>query len=59
MNMLCAILNAIYLESGSLKHENKMLVTQLKMVNGEVLLPDTPGMGTEVREDFIKAHRVD
>jgi len=59
VNMLCAIPNAIYLESGSLKHENKMLVTQLKMVNGEVLLPDTPGMGTEVREDFIKAHRVD
>ncbi|TVY04024.1 mandelate racemase/muconate lactonizing enzyme family protein [Paenibacillus cremeus] len=59
VNMLCAIPNAIYLESGSLKHENKMLVTQLKMVDGEVLLPDTPGMGTEVREDFIAAHRVD
>lgn len=59
VNMLCAIPNAIYLETGSLKHENNMMATQLKMVDGEVLLPDTPGMGTEVREDFIKAHRVD
>ncbi len=58
VNILCAIPNAIYLESGSLKNENQMLVTQLSMKDGEILLPDAPGMGTEVREDFIKAHRV-
>jgi len=28
------------------------------MVDGEVLLPDTPGMGTYVDEDYIKAHSV-
>ena len=58
INVLCAMQNAIYLESGSLKAENQMLVTQLKMVNGEVLLPETPGMGTEIREEYIKAYRV-
>jgi L-alanine-DL-glutamate epimerase-like enolase superfamily enzyme len=59
VNILCAIPNAIYMETGSLKKENKSLLTQLKMVDGEVLMPDTPGMGTEVSEDYIKAHRVD
>jgi len=59
VNILCAIPNAIYMESGSLKGENKMLVTQLTMVDGEILLPDVPGMGTEIREDYIKAHCVD
>ena len=58
VNILCAIPNAIYMESGSLKSENSMLVTQLIMVDGEVLLPNAPGMGTEVREDYIKAYRV-
>ncbi|MEX1030329.1 MAG: mandelate racemase/muconate lactonizing enzyme family protein [Paenibacillaceae bacterium] len=58
VNMLCAIPNAIYLESGSLKNENKMLKTQLKMVDGEVLLPDTPGMGIDVDEDYIKTYRI-
>ncbi|TDF92524.1 mandelate racemase/muconate lactonizing enzyme family protein [Paenibacillus piri] len=59
VNMLCAIPNAIFLETGSLKKENHMLKTQLTMVDGEVLLPDTPGMGTDVNEDYIRAHRVD
>jgi L-alanine-DL-glutamate epimerase-like enolase superfamily enzyme len=58
VNVLCAMPNAIYLESGSLKAENSMLVTQLKMVDGEVLLPDAPGMGTEISEDYMRAYRV-
>lgn len=58
VNILCAIPNAIYMESGSLKSESSMLITPLKMVDGGVLLPDAPGMGTEVREDYIKAYRV-
>lgn len=37
MNMLCAIPNAIYMETGG---------PQRRMVDGEVLAPDTPGMGT-------------
>jgi len=38
MNMLCAIPNAIYMETGG---------PQERMVNGEVLAPETPGMSTE------------
>lgn len=38
MNMLCAIPNAIYMETGG---------PQPRMVNGEVTAPETPGMSTE------------
>ena len=48
MNILCAIPNAIYMESGG----------KQKMVNGEVLAPEEPGMSSEVKPDFIKAHKV-
>ncbi len=37
MNMLCAIPNAIYMETGG---------AQKRMVNGEVLAPEAPGMST-------------
>ncbi len=37
MNMLCAIPNAIYMETGG---------PQKRMVNGEVLAPEAPGMST-------------
>ncbi len=37
MNMLCAIPNAIYMETGG---------PQKRMVDGEVLAPETPGMAT-------------
>lgn len=37
MNMLCAIPNAIYMETGG---------PQSRMVDGEVLAPETPGMAT-------------
>ena len=37
MNMLCAIPNAIYMETGG---------PQPRMVNGEVLAPEVPGMAT-------------
>ena len=48
-----------YLESGSLKNENQMLETQLVMENGAIRIPDTPGMGNDVREDYIRHYRVD
>jgi hypothetical protein len=48
MNMLCAIPNAIYMESGG----------KQKIVNGEVLAPESPGMSSEVSNDFITAHKV-
>ncbi len=38
MNMLCAIPNAIYMETGG---------PQPRMVNGEVTAPESPGMSTE------------
>ena len=48
MNMLCAIPNAIYMESGGKQN----------MVNGEVLAPETPGMSSEVARDVISRHKV-
>jgi L-alanine-DL-glutamate epimerase-like enolase superfamily enzyme len=57
LNMLAAMPNAIYLESGSLKGRS-MYEMDLKMVDGEVLVPDVPGLGTAVRDDYIKKHRV-
>ena len=48
MNMLCAIPNAIYMESGG----------KQKIVNGEVLAPESPGMSSEVSNDFITAHKI-
>jgi len=48
MNILCAIPNAIYMESGG----------KQKMVNGEVLAPEAPGMSSEPAPDFIAKHKV-
>jgi L-alanine-DL-glutamate epimerase-like enolase superfamily enzyme len=48
MNILCAIPNAIYMESGG----------KQKIVNGEVQASDAPGMGSEVSRDFIAAHKI-
>jgi hypothetical protein len=55
--MLAAMPNAIYLESGSLKG-GSMYEVNLKMVDGEVLVPNVPGLGTAVRDDYIKKHRI-
>lgn len=57
LNMLAAMPNAIYLESGSLKGES-MYKTKLKMVDGEVLVPDVPGLGTAIKDEFVEKHRV-
>ena len=48
MNILCAIPNAIYMESGG----------KQKMINGEVLAPEAPGMSSEVSADFIAKHKI-
>jgi L-alanine-DL-glutamate epimerase-like enolase superfamily enzyme len=47
MKMLCAIPNAIYMESGG-----------KQIVNGEVLAPESPGMSSEVSHDFITAYKI-
>jgi len=48
MNMLCAIPNAIYMETSGPQ----------KMINGEVLAPTAPGMSSELSPDYIAKHRV-
>src|SRR6478672_386291 len=48
MNILCAIPNAIYMESSG----------KQKLVNGEALAPDAPGMSSEPAADFIAKHKV-
>jgi L-alanine-DL-glutamate epimerase-like enolase superfamily enzyme len=48
MNILCAIPNAIYMESGGKQN----------LVKGEVLAPDAPGMSSEVAKEFIAKHKV-
>jgi L-alanine-DL-glutamate epimerase-like enolase superfamily enzyme len=48
MNMLCAMPNAIYMETGGPQ----------KMVNGEVLAPQAPGMSTEVPRSQIDKFKV-
>ena len=48
MNILCAIPNAIYMESGG----------KQKMVDGEVLAPEEPGMSSQPAADFIAKHKV-
>ncbi len=47
MNMLCAIPNAIYMETSGPQ----------KMVNGEVLAPTAPGMSSELSPDYIAKHK--
>jgi L-alanine-DL-glutamate epimerase-like enolase superfamily enzyme len=48
LNILCAIPNAIYMESGG----------KQKMVDGEVLAPEEPGMSSEPAAEFIARHKV-
>jgi L-alanine-DL-glutamate epimerase-like enolase superfamily enzyme len=59
VNVLCAIENAIYIECGSMKGKDDMLKTQLKFQDGSLFLPDEPGLGTEVSEEYIARYRVD
>ena len=48
LNILCAIPNAIYMESGGKQN----------MVAGEVLAPDTPGMGSEMTREYLAKYRI-
>jgi len=49
LNMLCAMPNAIYVETSG---------PQERMINGEVLAPEIPGMGRQISPDFIKKHKI-
>jgi len=57
MHMLLAMPNAIYMESGSLKNDTTHVET-LRLVNGEIPAPEEPGMGNELRRDFIDKYKV-
>jgi L-alanine-DL-glutamate epimerase-like enolase superfamily enzyme len=57
VHILLAMPNAIYLESGSLKDEQSTL-EQLRMHDGQILAPELPGMGSELRPHFIAKHKV-
>ena len=48
LNILCAIPNAIYMESGGSQ----------KMVNGEAIASEAPGIGSELAKDYIKKYKV-
>jgi len=58
VNLLCTMNNSIYLETGSLKSENQVLKYKMLMEDGEILLPDAPGMATEINEEYIEKYRV-
>jgi L-alanine-DL-glutamate epimerase-like enolase superfamily enzyme len=57
VHMLLAMPNAIYLESGSLKGTPSN-VEELRMRDGRILAPELPGMGSELRPEFIRKHKV-
>ncbi len=57
VHMLCAMPNAIYIESGSLKGDSSS-VEKLRMVDGDILAPEGPGMGSELRRDYIQRYKV-
>lgn len=59
VNVMCAIDNVLYLECEGIKHDNEMLVHPLRMVDGEVQIPTVPGMGNELKQEYIDQYRVD
>lgn len=58
VHMLCAMPTAIYLESG-LRSADEPHVVPLRMEDGCVICPDEPGLGTELRSDYVEKYRID
>jgi L-alanine-DL-glutamate epimerase-like enolase superfamily enzyme len=56
LQMLLAMPNAIGMESGSYKGVSST-IEQLHMADSAVSAPVTPGMGTELRPDYLKKNR--
>lgn len=56
MHMLLAMPNAIYIETGSLRGDNST-VERLRMEKGAVAAPESPGMGSEMRREYIEKYR--
>jgi L-alanine-DL-glutamate epimerase-like enolase superfamily enzyme len=57
LHMLLAMPNAIYMESGSLKGDSSS-VEKLRPAGSAVLAPEMPGMGSELRPDYIQKFKV-
>jgi L-alanine-DL-glutamate epimerase-like enolase superfamily enzyme len=57
MQMLLAMPNAIYMEGGSFKNHSSTIET-LRMVDSAVLAPQNPGMGSELRPEYVQKHKV-
>jgi len=57
LQMLLCIQNAIYMESGSFKGTGSTL-ERLRMVNSAVLAPERPGMGSELRPEYLQKFKV-
>jgi hypothetical protein len=55
--MLLAMPNAIYMESGSLKGDSST-VEKLRPAGSAVLAPEMPGMGSELRPDYVQKFKV-
>ncbi len=56
LQMLLAMPNAICMEAGSFKGRSET-IEQLRMADSAVAAPVNPGMGTELRPDYVKEHR--
>ncbi len=57
LQMLLCMPNAIYMESGSFKGTGSTL-ERLRMVNSAVLAPERPGMGSELRPEYLQKFKV-
>ena len=57
LHMLLAMPNAIYMETGSLKGDSSS-VEKLRVKDAAVLAPEMPGMGSELRPDYIRKFKV-
>jgi L-alanine-DL-glutamate epimerase-like enolase superfamily enzyme len=57
MHMLLAMPNAIYMESGSLKGTSST-IEKLRMVDSAVLAPQMPGIGSELRPEYVQKYKV-
>ena len=57
LQVLLCMPNAIYMESGSFKGKGSTL-ERLRMVNSAVLAPERPGMGSELRPEYLQKFKV-
>jgi len=57
LHMLLAMPNAIYMEMGGLKGESATL-EKLRPAGSAVLAPEMPGIGSELRPDYVQKFRV-